>query len=101
MSAAGSPLDVLRDALETLPEMPFSERNPDGDEQARDSMRVVAGEGIAALADVEQLVEAARGVIQHDHIGECGEHPDHLMAAENDIRKLRAALARFDRNQQA
>ena len=53
-----------------------------------------------ALAKVEALVEAADAVTLYAHVGECAEHPDHLMGCENAIRKMQAALAPFPRKEQ-
>jgi hypothetical protein len=78
---ARDPIEVLRDALQDKITASW----------ARDSSAA-----LAALSRLEALRDAARTVVRHDHIGECGDHPEHLMAAENDICALRAALAACD-----
>jgi hypothetical protein len=58
----------------------------------------------AALRDLVAQAERNDGLVRAAtevtdvamYIGECGDHPEHLMAAEHAVQRLAAALARLD-----
>jgi len=82
------PLTVLREALDVLYNYTSDNANPPG--EGRSWWR---SEGIAALAAVEQLVEAARAVIANQILVRYDNAADPMF-------DLSAALARFEGDSQ-